>query len=116
LRYAGETTMAEFPRMLVIDRGGRSGRAFWFPASRTDTAWRDFYADGHWAREGRGRVHVTFDARDVKVQLDLEQQDAGTVVGRATRRDAGSAVTGREATLEGRHVSCPPPPSPGQAD
>lgn len=111
LRYAGDTKLAELPRLLVIDRGGRSGRAFWFPASRTDTAWRDFYAHGRWSREGRGRVHVTFDARDVKVQLDLEQQGAGTVVGRGTRRDPG-AETERAATLEGRHVSCPLPPTP----
>jgi hypothetical protein len=112
LRYAGDTRMTEFPRLLVIDRGGRSGRAFWFPASRTDTTWRDFYAQGRWSREGRGRVHVTFGARDVKVQLELEQQDAGTVVGRGTRRDSGSADTERAATLEGRHVSCPRPPTP----
>ena len=63
LRYAGEVRMTEFPRMLVIDRGGRSGRAFWFPASRTDTAWRDFYAQGRWSREGRGRVHDQLGSR-----------------------------------------------------
>jgi hypothetical protein len=115
LRYGGETRTTDFPRMLVIDRGGGSGRAFWFPASRTDSGWRDFYAHGHWSRQGRGRVHVSFEARDVKVQLELEQQDAGTVVGRGTHRDAGNGETERAATLEGRHVSCPTPPSAGSA-
>lgn len=111
LRYGGEAAAAQFPRMLVIDRGGRSGRAFWFPAARSDTAWREFYARGHWSREGRGRLRVTFDAGDQKIQLDLEQQGDGSVIGRATRRDAAE----RSATLEGRHVSCPRPPTPDSA-
>ena len=108
LRYAGEGSRTEFPRMLVIDRGGRSGRAFWFPVSRADTAWRDFYAHGRWSREGRGRVRVTFDASDVRIQLDLEQQRDGSLVGRAVRGDPAE----RSATLEGRHVSCLRPPTP----
>lgn len=112
LRYGGDAPAARFPRMLVIDHGGRSGRAFWFPAARNDTGWRDFYARGHWAREGRGRVHVSFDAGDTKVELQLEQQDAGIVAGRATRRDGSGADAERTATLEGRHVSCPRAPTP----
>jgi hypothetical protein len=116
LRYGGETATPQFPRMVVIDRGGRSGRAFWFPASRNDSGWRDFYARGRWSRQGRGRIHVTFDARDTKIELDLEQQEAGLVAGRATRRDAAAGDAPRAATLEGRHVSCPPPPSADQGD
>ena len=107
LRYGGEAAGTEFPRMLVIDRGGRSGRAFWFPAARNDNVWRDFYARGHGAREGRGRLRVTFDAA-AKIQLDLEQEGAGRVLGRAARGEPAE----RSATLEGRHVSCPRPPAP----
>jgi len=112
LRYGGEAAATRFPRMLVIDRGGSSGRAFWFPAARSDTGWRDFYAHGHWARQGRGRIHVSFDTGDTKVELDLEQQDAGMVVGRASRREGDDAGGERAAALEGRHVSCPRAPTP----
>lgn len=107
IRYGGAPAAA-FPRLLVIDRGGSSGRAFWFPAARSDSTWREFYARGHWSREGRGRVRVTFDAGDTKIQLDLEQQGDGSILGRATRRDPAE----RAATLEGKHVSCPRPPTP----
>lgn len=110
---------ARFPAMLVLDKGGRSGRAFWFPASRGDTAWRAFYARGHWSRPGRGRVNVDFDNDDVKVSLELENRGRGTVVGRGTHRAparAGGEPVERSATVEGSHVSCPRPPAPDQSD
>ena len=117
LRY--DASGARFPAMLVLDKGGRSGRAFWFPASRGDTAWRAFYARGHWSRAGRGRVNVDFDNDDVKVSLELESRGRGTVVGRGTHRApgrAGGEPVERSAGVEGSHVSCPRPPTPDQSD
>lgn len=110
---------ARFPAMVVLDKGGRSGRAFWFPASRGDTAWRAFYARGHWSRAGRGRVKVDFENEDVKVAIELENRGRGTVVGRGTRREpgrSGGEPVERSAAVEGSHVSCPRPPAPDQSD
>lgn len=117
LRY--DAAPSRFPAMLVLDRGGRSGRAFWYPASRGDTAWRAFYARGHWSRAGRGRVEVTFERDDVKVSLALTQQGRGIVLGRGTRQDpgrGGAEPVERTAALQGSHVSCPHPPEPDQRD
>ena len=114
LRYDHAGAASRFPRLLVLDRGGGSGRAFWFPTSRGDGVWREFYARGHWSRAGRGQVRVRFEHDAVKVNLDLEQRGSGRVVGRGSRQDpvpAGDDVE-RESTLEGRHVSCPPAPMP----
>ncbi len=110
LRYTGDAG-ARFPRMLVIDRGGRSGRAFWFPASRADTVWRERYARGHWTRTGRGRLQVTFGQGDEEIRLSLAQQNAYAVSGYAVRRGAE-----RTAAVDGSHVSCPPPPAPPRAE
>ena len=110
---------SRFPAVLVLDRGGRSGRAFWYPASRGDTAWRPFYARGHWSRAGRGRVDVTFEHDDVKVTLGLTQQGRGIVLGRGTRQDPAQGdaePVERTAALQGSHVSCPRPPEPVTRD
>jgi hypothetical protein len=117
LRY--DQAGARFPAMLVLDKGGRSGRAFWYPASRGDTAWRPFYAQGRWTRPGRGRVSVTFENDGATVAIDLESRGRGTVVGHGTRREPGregSEPAERSAAVEGSHVSCPRPPSPDQSD
>ena len=106
LRYPGEGG-ARLPRMLVLDRGGRSGRAFWFPASRADTVWRAYYARGHWERTGRGRVEARFGDGDDEIRLSLAQQNAYAVSGYVLHR-----ATGRTTPAEGSHVSCPAPPSP----
>jgi hypothetical protein len=117
LRY--DEAGARFPAMVVLDKGGRSGRAFWFPASRSDTTWRAFYARGHWSRAGRGRVKVDFENDEANVTIELENRGRGTVVGRGTRREAGRAggePVERSAAVEGSHVSCPRPPAPDQRD
>ena len=117
LRY--DASPSRFPALLVLDRGGRSGRAFWYPASRGDTAWRAFYAGGHWSRAGRGRVDVTFEHEDVKVSLALTQQGRGIVLGRGTRQDprrGDAEPVERTAALQGSHVSCPRPPAPDRSD
>src|SRR5512140_1819652 len=104
LRY--DEAGARFPAMVVLDKGGRSGRAFWFPASRSDTAWRAFYARGHWSRAGRGRVKVDFENDEANVTIELENRGRGTVVGRGTRREparAGGAPVERSAAVEGSH-------------
>jgi hypothetical protein len=117
LRY--DQAAARFPAMLVLDKGGRSGRAFWFPASRGDTTWRAYYARGRWSRAGRGRVKIDFENDNGSVAIELESRGRGTVVGRGTRREparGGGEPLERSAAVEGSHVSCPRPPAPGQSD
>ncbi len=111
LTYSESGLSARLPRIIALDKGGGSGRAFWFPASRGDTTWRAFYAGGRWQRRGRGHVVVTFRHESVRAGLDLAQQESA-VVGRATLSADGAE---RETTLQAQHVSCPAPPASAES-
>ena len=112
LDYHKDELASRLPSLIALDEGGGSGRAFWFPGPRPDTTWRVFYAGGHWDRQGRGHVVVNFDAEEVHVTLDLEQRE-GMLSGRALRRapDAEGKEVERSSAIDGRHVSCPRPPT-----
>ncbi|MBA2628066.1 MAG: hypothetical protein H0U85_08635 [Gemmatimonadales bacterium] len=107
LEYADARAATHLPRVIALDPGGSSGRAFWYPSGRTDSEWRSFSHDGRWKRNG-GRVSVKYRARAARVELDLERQAGATVAGQATRSEGSSA--GDATSVRGSHVICPAAP------